>query len=223
MPRADSSHAPAATRRVAVAVSGGGRSLANFLARQRQGGATYEIAAVVSNKPTCGGVGIARDAKLPVFTDPFAADDATVADRLYAWLSAQRVGWIALAGFLKPWPLHAAWSGRVVNIHPALLPAFGGKGMYGDHVHRAVLASGLKATGATVHLVTERYDEGTILAQVQVPVLDGDDASTLAARVFAGETRLYPEVLERLVTGGRDLPLQGGIPWMLPEGGGEGT
>jgi folate-dependent phosphoribosylglycinamide formyltransferase PurN len=225
MPHPDASllDGPADTRRVAVAVSGGGRSLANFLDWQRRGDVAYEIAAVVTNKPTCGGVAIAEAAKLPVFKDSFAATTQGTTDtatRLYAWLHEHRIGWVALAGFLKPWPLSPAWTGRVVNIHPALLPAFGGKGMYGDHVHRAVLASKLEVTGATVHLVTERYDEGAILAQVQVPVLAGDDAAALAARVFQGECRLYPQVLSRLVTGGKGLPLTGGIPWLLSEGEG---
>jgi len=194
--------------RVAVALSGGGRSLANLLAAQRlQTG--YEIAAVIASRSDCRGIDIARQHGLPVFVDNFAptAADET-ARRLYAWLAPLEIGWIALAGFLKMFPLTPAYAGRIVNIHPALLPRHGGPGMYGDRVHRAVIAAGDLESGATLHFVNERYDEGQIIAQITVPVRPGDDAAKLAARVFRGECRLYPHVLARLVTGA--LPLAAG-------------
>ena len=107
---------------------------------------------------------------------------------------------IALAGYLKliPSAVVAAYPRRILNIHPALLPAFGGKDMYGARVHRAVLAEGAKVTGATVHYVDEEYDTGTIVGQWPVPVLPGDDAEAVAARVLKVEHRLYPAVLDHI-------------------------
>lgn len=187
--------------RVAVGVSGGGRSLENFLRRQRQG-AGYEIAGVIASRPDCRAVTVARDAKLPLFIGDFsvAASEAT-ADKMYAWLEEQRVAWVALAGFLKVFPVRAAWTNRVVNVHPALLPKFGGRGMYGDHVHAAALASGDRESGATIHFVDARYDEGRTIAQARVPIEANDTVESLAARVFAAECRLYPEVLDKLLAG----------------------
>jgi folate-dependent phosphoribosylglycinamide formyltransferase PurN len=116
---------------------------------------------------------------------------------------------IALAGYLKliPPAVVSRFRRRILNIHPALLPAFGGKGMYGRRVHEAVLAKGVELTGATVHYVAEEYDTGTIIAQGQVPILPGDDTDSVAARVLKVEHKLYPEVLDhicRAVAGDRD-------------------
>jgi len=94
--------------------------------------------------------------------------------------------------------LRGKYEGRVINVHPALIPAFCGRGLYGHHVHEAVLAAGDAESGCTVHLVNEHYDEGRILGQQTVPVLPGDDADALAARVFAAECELYPRVLAEL-------------------------
>lgn len=126
-------------------------------------------------------------------------DDDDRDQAMLSTLAAYGVTHLVLAGYMKrlgPATL-SAYSGAVFNTHPALLPAFGGKGMYGSHVHSAVLASGACVTGATVHLVTEEYDEGPILAQVEVPVAVGDDVSTLAARVQAAERSLLIETLRR--------------------------
>lgn len=195
-------------RRVAVALSGGGRSLANLLEKQRPGQG-YEIAGVVASRPDCGGVTIAKRAGLPLLVGDFsAAALPATTTRLYAWLAAQDIDWIALAGFLKRFPLHPDFVTRTVNIHPALLPDFGGPGMYGDRVHKAVLAARRDETGATVHFVTERYDEGAAIAQIVVPVRAEDSPQTLADRVFAAECRLYPHVLTALLEG--RLPLAGG-------------
>ncbi len=107
---------------------------------------------------------------------------------------------IVLAGYLCYYIKSEDFSGPVVNIHPALLPKYGGQGYYGDRVHQAVLAAGDTETGCTVHLVDEVYDNGRILGQRIVPVLPGDDVSILATRVFAAECELYPEVLARLIS-----------------------
>jgi phosphoribosylglycinamide formyltransferase 1 len=126
---------------------------------------------------------------------------AQIEDDILGALHAHDIQFIALAGFLRliPAAVTSAFHQRIVNIHPALLPAFGGPGMYGRRVHEAVLAAGCRVTGATVHWVDERYDEGRIIAQWPVPVLAGDSADMLAARVLRVEHRLYPVVLDALV------------------------
>ena len=98
------------------------------------------------------------------------------------------------------------YRGRVLNVHPALLPAYGGRGMYGERVHAAVLAAGERVTGVTVHLVDEEYDQGPILAQAEVPVLEGDTVESLRLRVLRREHELYPETLQRIATGEIELP-----------------
>ena len=114
---------------------------------------------------------------------------------------------VALAGYMKklgPRTL-GAYRNRVLNVHPALLPKFGGWGMYGDRVHAAVLASGDRVSGVSVHLVDEEYDRGPVISQVEVPVLPDDTPETLAARVLAQEHTLYPKTLQRIASGEIDL------------------
>ena len=200
--------------RVVVGISGGGRTLANLLAVQDRGAAAYAVVGVFASTPDSKGLALARERGLPVYLGDFrpAAVQGT-ARALYDWATELRADWLALAGFLKLLPLDSRFVGRIVNIHPALLPAFGGPGCYGDKVHRAVLAAGVRETGATVHFVTEHYDEGQALAQITVPVLGTDDSHSLAARVFAAECQLYPYALNGLVRG--DLPLPSGQPARL--------
>ncbi len=129
-----------------------------------------------------------------------------------AWLaalSAHRIDLVVLAGYLKlvPDTVIDRYRGSIINIHPALLPAFGGPGMYGRRVHEAVLASGSTVSGATVHLVDEVYDHGAVLAQARVPVLTGDTPDTLAARVLDAEHRLLPAVVLAAAAAGRPVPL----------------
>lgn len=116
-------------------------------------------------------------------------------------LESQRIDFIVLAGFLLliPLPLVQAFPGRILNIHPALLPAFGGKGMYGNHVHKAVKESGVSQTGATIHLVDEAYDQGKIIFQVSCPVFDSDTESDIAARVLKLEHSHYAFVIEQFI------------------------
>lgn len=196
--------------KVIVALSGAGRTLQNLLEVQRRQRSEpgYEVVGVISSRENCGGVTIARREKIPVFTAAFghdALDDLT--EGLYRWIDEQEGEWIALCGFLKPFPLTDLWQNRIINIHPALLPAFGGKGMYGMHVHRAVAAAGVKRTGATIHMVTANYDEGQPIARIGVPLRGGESAEEIAALVFAGECQLYPEVLNRIARG--ELPAKG--------------
>lgn len=185
--------------RVAVLLSGSGRTLENFLSQQLP----VEFVAVVSSRGDVRGVDVARDAGLPVAVirrrdhSSIGAHNQAIA----RWLEPFRPDIIALAGYLCFVQRPAWFQGVLVNIHPALLPAHGGQGMYGDRVHRAVLAAGDAESGCTVHHVDDQYDHGDIIAQSRVPVLPDDDEHSLAARVFAAECALYPQVLSDLARG----------------------
>jgi formyltetrahydrofolate-dependent phosphoribosylglycinamide formyltransferase len=190
--------------RIAVAVSGRGSNLEAVIRALPPGGPAA-VVLVLTNRADAGAVAVARRHGIPVavLRD---ADDAT------AWreaLEAARVDLVVLAGYLRlvPAPVIERFRGRIVNIHPALLPAFGGPGMYGRRVHEAVLAAGAQESGATVHLVDEVYDRGAVLAQARVPVLPGDTAATLAARVLGVEHKLLPAVVLAAAKAGRPVPL----------------
>ncbi|MGE0443540.1 MAG: phosphoribosylglycinamide formyltransferase [Gemmatimonadales bacterium] len=189
--------------RVAVCVSGRGSNL-EALARSLPPGAPAELALVLSNRASAGGLDVARRHGVPaeVFND--TADAAEWLGRL----ASHRIDFVVLAGFLKQVPAAVveAFGGRIINIHPALLPDHGGPGMYGHRVHEAVLARGDRESGATVHLVTERYDEGPILGQARVPVLPGDTPDSLAARVLGVEHRLLPAAVLAAAETGRATP-----------------
>jgi phosphoribosylglycinamide formyltransferase 1 len=186
--------------RVAVLLSGSGRTLANFLERIAAGTLPVEIVAVVSSRPNVRGVEIARAAGLPlaILRRKDFADGAAHNAAIAAWLAPHRPQIVALAGYLCHVVRPAWFTGPIVNIHPALLPKYGGQGFYGDRVHEAVLAAGDAESGCTVHLVDDVYDHGRILAQSRVAVLPGDDVHALADRVFAAECELYPRVLAQL-------------------------
>ena len=192
------------TMRIAVAISGRGSNLEALLNALR-GGAPAEIVLVLSDRAEAPGLALARGQKIPteVLSNP---GDSTL------WLSLLErngVELVVLAGYLKlvPPQVIAAYRGRILNIHPALLPSFGGKGMFGHRVHEAVLASGATESGASVHLVDEVYDHGTVLAQMRVPVLPGDTADRLAKRVLGVEHRLLPAVVLAAARAGRPVVL----------------
>ena len=191
------------TMRLAVAISGRGSNLAALLAALPAGGPA-EVALVLSNRAAAG-LELARERGIPALV---LADPADGREWLDA-LAAHRADLIVLAGYLKLVPPEVVerYRGRIINIHPALLPAFGGPGMYGRRVHEAVLASGAAVSGATVHLVDEVYDRGRVLAQARVPVLRGDTPDTLAARVLEIEHRLLPAVVLAAAAAGRPVPL----------------
>lgn len=191
------------TMRLAVAISGRGSNLAALLAALPAGGPA-EVALVLSNRAAAG-LELARERGIPALV---LADPADAREWLAA-LAAHRADLIVLAGYLKlvPPDVVERYRGRIINIHPALLPAFGGPGMYGRRVHEAVLASGAPVSGATVHLVDEVYDRGRVLAQARVPVLRGDTPDTLAARVLEVEHRLLPAVVLAAAAAGRPVPL----------------
>ena len=186
--------------RAAVLLSGSGRTLENFLERIEEGTLPLEIVGVVSSRSDVRGVEVARKAGLPVatFRRRDYADTAAHNAVINTWLTPHSPQMIVLAGYLCMYAPPAGFAGPVVNIHPALLPKYGGQGYYGDKVHQAVLAAGDAESGCTVHLVEPEYDSGRILAQRRVPVLASDDVGSLSARVFAAECALYPEVLAGL-------------------------
>lgn len=184
-------------RRIAVFVSGGGRSLENLALEIAAGRLEAELAVVISNKPQCGALEHARRFAIPgVVIDPEKRLSPADFSR-DAFLAAESFGAdiVVLAGFLRLLVIPPTWLGRVLNIHPSLLPAFGGKGFHGHHVHEAVIASGAWFTGCTVHYVTNEYDAGPILLQraIEVPVDSAPD--TLAARVFEEEKRALPAAI----------------------------
>jgi formyltetrahydrofolate-dependent phosphoribosylglycinamide formyltransferase len=192
------------TMRVAVAASGGGSNL-EALIRALGPAAPARVVLVLGDRPGAGALARAARQGIPSVLLAAPADAA-------AWLTAlerHEVDLLVLAGYLKLVPARVVerYRGRIINIHPALLPAFGGKGMYGRRVHQAVLASGARETGASVHLVDEVYDRGPVLAQARVPVLPGDDPDTLAARVLEAEHRLLPAVVLAAAAAGRPVPL----------------
>ena len=189
--------------RIAVAVSGRGSNLSALL-RTLEGDSRARVVAVLSHNRDSGGAALARAAMLPtaIFDDP--ADPGP----WLAVLGASRADLLVLAGYIKlvPPEVVTAYSGRIINIHPALLPKYGGPGMYGKRVHQAVIAAGETESGATVHLVTDKYDEGPILAQARVPVLPGDTAETLADRIIGVEHQLLPAAVLHAAERGSPTP-----------------
>ena len=186
--------------RAALFASGSGTNAQALLDRERRG-ASWRTALLVSDRPDAGALERARTAGVAtrVIPDRERAADEVAAETLAA-LEEAGVEVVFLAGYLRlvPAAVVAAFPGRMLNVHPALLPSFGGKGMWGRRVHEAVLASGAGVSGPTVHFVDERYDEGRILAQWPVPVRPGDTAATLAARVLRAEHVLYPLAAQHL-------------------------
>lgn len=191
--------------RLAVFASGGGSNLQALLdAFNTVPDAPARVALVISDRGDAGALDRALAFDVPAHViDVRARAPEDVASELMGLLETHAIGLIALAGYLRlvPPSVIRAFEHRIVNIHPALLPAFGGRGMYGRRVHDAVIACGARVSGATVHYVNERYDEGRIIAQWPVPVLAGDTPETLAARVLAVEHRLYPLVVAALALG----------------------
>lgn len=190
-------------KRVAVLVSGRGSNLQALLEGITQNRIPAEIVLVASNKPEAFALKIAEryGTATAVFSQTDFTSPEAFAGALLKRFHEENIDLICLAGFTRILAPHllAAFPRRIINIHPSLLPAFGGKGMYGMRVHRAVLASGAKYTGATVHIVTTEIDHGPIICQEVVPVDDNDTPETLAERVLKVEHRLYPQAL-KLIT-----------------------
>jgi phosphoribosylglycinamide formyltransferase-1 len=204
----DASPGPVARRfpapvRLGVLVSGSGRSLQNFIDRIADGTLPARIPVVISSHAGVKALDRAAAAGIPaevvdhtrVKGDAFHEAVAAALDRHGADLAA-------MAGFIRLWRFPERWRGRVLNIHPALLPDFGGKGCWGLHVHEAVLKAGARESGCTVHVADHEYDRGPILLQKRVPVLPDDTPERLAERVFQAECEAYPEAIRHLADPG---------------------
>jgi len=185
---------------VAVFASGGGSNFQSLLDHQSDD-SPGRIRLLVCDRPEAGALDRARKAGVPAVVVPVKGRPLDeVGEAMLEILGRHEIDAICLAGYLRliPPAVVRAFPRRILNIHPALLPSFGGKGMWGHHVHEAVLASGASFSGPTIHFVDEEYDTGSILAQWPVPVLAGDTPDTLAARVLAVEHILYPLAAEHL-------------------------
>jgi phosphoribosylglycinamide formyltransferase 1 len=193
---------PLSPLRLAVLISGGGTTLRNFIEKIDEGQLDAEIALVISSNPRAGGLRFAERAGIrALVVDPADLTPPEFSRRLFDACRSARPDLVAMAGFLKRVDIPPDFEGRVMNIHPALIPSFCGAGMYGPRVHAAALEKGVKLTGCTVHFVDQEYDHGPIILQTPVRVEEGDTAETLAARVFAAECQAYPEALRRFAEG----------------------
>lgn len=187
----------ARSRRIAVLVSGGGRSLENLADKIRAGELDAEITLVVSNTPQAFALERAKRLGLAhaLVDHKQFADARSFSAAVFEAVEAREAELVVLAGFLRKLEVPPRWSGRVLNIHPALLPKYGGKGMYGERVHAAVLAARESVSGCSVHYVTDDYDAGPIALQRRTPVHEGDTPESLAQRVFEEEKIALPEAI----------------------------
>jgi phosphoribosylglycinamide formyltransferase-1 len=192
---------------LAVLISGSGRTLKNFIDLAAEGGLPVEIKLVISSSAKATGLEHAASAGIStqvIKRSDFpagATGNKPYGEAIFDACRDADVDYVAMAGFLKLAPVPDDFAGRVINIHPALIPAFCGAGMYGHHVHQVVIDAGVKVTGCTVHFVDNQYDHGPIIWQQPVPVFADDTADLLAARVFEAEKEAYPHVLKLLADG----------------------
>jgi phosphoribosylglycinamide formyltransferase-1 len=195
---------PDSALRLVVLVSGGGTTLKNLLEKIAAGQLAAQIVLVISSNPRAGGLQIAESAGIPtkvIIRKEFATPQA-YSEAVFGACRSAAAQWVVMGGYLTHVLIPPDFENRVLNIHPALIPAFCGQGFYGVRVHQAVLEYGAKISGCTVHFVDNQYDHGPVILQKVVPVLDDDTPETLAARVFQAECEAYPEAL-RLVGGGK--------------------
>lgn len=185
---------------IAVLISGGGTTLRNLIAKQRDEKLPIDIRLVIASSPTAKGLQFAADASIPSLVVEKKKGTAAADFERAVFEPCRQAGvqYAVMAGYLKHVTIPADFENRVINIHPSLIPAFCGHGMYGLKVHQAALDYGAKISGCTVHFVDNQFDHGPIIGQWPVPVRDDDTAETLQARVFAGECEAYPAVLRAL-------------------------
>ena len=209
---APSDAAGAGPLRLVVLLSGGGRTLLNLAAEIEAGRLDARVVQVISSRGDVAGVPRARDAGLPVevLRPKDFPDRAAFAARQTEVILAARPDLVVMAGYLVLYPVPPALRGRILNIHPSLLPKHGGRGYFGDRVHASVLAAGDAESGCTVHVVDDQYDHGPVLAQTKVPVLPDDDVHTLADRVFEAECATYPRVIAEYGASLRSTSAAGG-------------
>lgn len=185
-------------KKVAIFASGSGTNAEN-IARYFFNSESINVAVVLSNKQTAGVHERVKALGIPSYT--FTRDQFNIGKDILAVLKQYEVDFIVLAGFMSKISdslLHA-YPNKIINIHPSLLPKFGGKGMYGDYVHEAVIAAGETESGITIHSIDEHYDEGTVIFQASCPVYTSDSAKDLATRIHALEYEHYPKVIESLL------------------------
>ena len=189
--------------RLAVLISGNGRTLKNFIDLAAEEKLPVDIRLVISSSAKAGGLAHAEKAGVPtqVLLRTDSASDEAYGKAIFTACRTADVEYVVMAGFLKLVPVPDDFAGRVLNIHPSLIPSFCGHGMYGNRVHQAVLDYGAKVTGCSIHFVDNEYDGGPIIWQQPVPVFDDDTAVSLADRVFEAELEAYPHILKLLAAG----------------------
>ena len=185
-------------KKIAIFASGSGSNAENiiqYFAQKPQ----FCVKSVFCNVPDAYVLERAKKYRIPTFV--FNREEFRNPDKVFRQLQEQEIDFIVLAGFLWLMPsfITAAWPNKIVNIHPALLPAYGGKGMYGHYVHEAVIAAGEKESGITIHYVNDHYDQGAIIFQAKCPVLPTDTPDDLAARIHELEYRDFPEIIEKTI------------------------
>jgi formyltetrahydrofolate-dependent phosphoribosylglycinamide formyltransferase len=189
--------------RLGVLISGSGTTLLNFLDCIRDGTLSAEVPLVISSHPDCPGVQRASDAGLlcVALVRKHFATTAAFSAAVFDRFRQQNIDIVAMAGYLCLLRIPDDFSGRVLNIHPSLIPSFCGKGMYGQRVHEAVVERGVKTSGCTVHFADNDYDHGPIILQRSVELPDRTTAEEVGKLVFAEEKRAYPEAIRRVVSG----------------------
>ncbi|MBI1370853.1 MAG: phosphoribosylglycinamide formyltransferase [Planctomycetes bacterium] len=187
--------------RMAMLISGGGRTMLNIADRIDAGKLNATIELVIASRPDAAGIERAKQRGLHVelVARKQFADVQAFSDAIWSLVRPHHIDLVCLAGFLSLLRIPDDFAGRVMNIHPALLPQYGGKGMYGHHVHEAVVANHETETGCTVHLCDNIYDHGPVLVQRRCPVLPTDTPDDVAARVFEQECLAYPEAIQKFI------------------------
>lgn len=189
---------PFSNRNIVVALSGKGRSLQNLL--EQQEAFEYKVAGVICSNTNCLGFQIARDSQLPIFVGDYSLDKlAATHIEQQAFLRKLDTSLIVLAGFLRKFPIDPKTDPMAINIHPSLLPKFGGVGFFGMKVHQAVFDAKEAVTGATVHLVTDQYDEGAIISRVKINLTESDSPEDIGKKVFDLEKILLPRTIKLIL------------------------
>ncbi len=192
--------------RIAVLLSGGGRTLQNIVDHIKEGKLTAEVVVVLGSRPDAYGLERARKEGIETICVPYKeykreGDTDGFSKAINEHLNKNEIDLIVMAGFMHLFKADEKWNGRIMNIHPALIPSFCGTGLYGHHVHEAVIEYGAKVSGCTVHFADNVYDHGPIILQSAVPVKDEDTPETLAARIFKEECKLYPRAIQLFADG----------------------
>lgn len=189
--------------RLAVLLSGGGTTLENIFTHIESGELDASVVCVISSRHGAYGLERARNHGVPAIaiTRKDFADTAAFSQAVWREVRAHDAGLVVLAGFMSLLEIDPAYNGKIMNVHPALIPSFCGRGMYGHHVHETVIEYGAKVSGATVHFVDAEYDHGPIILQKAVPVLEDDTPDSLAERVQAAEREIYPQAIQLYAEG----------------------